>query len=196
MKNLINWNKPKKLRSTKNHNDMHVSDSGIPGTFVPNMDEKDQTSWKGKFIKHRDGKSAQVELRKTFSGANLLIIVGNDGFNYKHYRRESDNLSTMGKNIFISMNGGLQLTFEDFADLYAVVQEAKAKIKTEFQLYIVRLYDRFDNIWVDICDPCSKEVAKEIWNEKTDNGKHNTCFEDMDYYDIFPTDTDMLRRIK
>ena len=58
--------------------------------------------------------------------------------------------------------------------------------------YIVRLYDGFDNEWIDVSEPVSKEEADRIWNEKTGNGTHNTCYANIDYYDIFPEDTVMF----
>lgn len=59
-------------------------------------------------------------------------------------------------------------------------------------LFIVRLYDGFDNYWIDVSDPVSKEEATRIWNEKTDNGTRSTSFSDIDYYKVFPADTKMV----
>jgi len=60
------------------------------------------------------------------------------------------------------------------------------------KLYVVRLYDGFDNQWIDVSGPVSRPEAEEIWKQKTDNGSHNTKFEDIDYYNIFPANTKML----
>ena len=46
----INWDKPKKARSTSAHNQMNSSDSGVAGTYVPNMSDEDRHSWKGKLV--------------------------------------------------------------------------------------------------------------------------------------------------
>ena len=62
----------------------------------------------------------------------------------------------------------------------------------EDKKYIVRLYDGFDNLWIDVSEAVSKEEAEKIWNEKTNNGTKNKCFNDIDYYKIFPADTKML----
>lgn len=59
-------------------------------------------------------------------------------------------------------------------------------------LYIVRVYDGFDNVWTDISGPLSEADAKALWNEKTEGGKTMTSFNDIDYYRIFPADTRML----
>lgn len=59
-------------------------------------------------------------------------------------------------------------------------------------LYIVRVYDYFDNIWIDVSSPLSQENAQALWNQKTCNGTQKCKFEDRDYYAIFPADTVML----
>ena len=64
------------------------------------------------------------------------------------------------------------------------------------ELFIVRLYDGFDYVWIDISEPVTKEEAKKIWNEKTKNGTEKTSFGDIDYFDIFPADTKMHYRYK
>lgn len=53
--------------------------------------------------------------------------------------------------------------------------------------FIVRLYDGFDDQWIDISKPVNKDTASKIWNEKTENGTKNTNYDDIDYYKIFPT---------
>lgn len=58
--------------------------------------------------------------------------------------------------------------------------------------YIVRLYDGFDNEWIDVSSPVSKEEANRIWNEKTNNGTEKTTYNDIDYYAIFEADTVMV----
>ena len=58
--------------------------------------------------------------------------------------------------------------------------------------YVVRLYDGFDNLWIDVSKPVTLNEAEEIWNQKTDNGTKKTDFQDIDYYKIFEADTKML----
>lgn len=60
------------------------------------------------------------------------------------------------------------------------------------KLFVVRLYDGFDNEWMDVSSAVSKEEADRIWNEKTKNGTEKTCYNHIDYYKIFPADTQML----
>jgi hypothetical protein len=59
-------------------------------------------------------------------------------------------------------------------------------------LYVVRLYDGSDHLWMDVSAPLSWEDATALWNEKTRGGTQNTRYEDFDYYDVFPSDTKML----
>jgi len=58
--------------------------------------------------------------------------------------------------------------------------------------YVVRLYDGFDNQWIDIGEPCTYDEALALWNTKTANGTRQTKYADIDYFDIFPADTSML----
>lgn len=62
--------------------------------------------------------------------------------------------------------------------------------------YIVRLYDGFDNKWMDVSGPVPYDEAQKIWNENTKGGTKSTKFGDIDYYAIFPADTTMLYRYK
>lgn len=59
-------------------------------------------------------------------------------------------------------------------------------------MFIVRLYDGFDNEWIDVSPPVSREEANKIWLEKTKGGKENTGYNDIDYYKIFHSDTRMM----
>jgi len=58
--------------------------------------------------------------------------------------------------------------------------------------YIVRLYDGFDNEWIDITKPISKQEAQKVWNKLTENGTKKICYDDIDYFKIFPADKLML----
>lgn len=65
--------------------------------------------------------------------------------------------------------------------------------EAEKELYVVRLYDGFDNVWMDISKEVSLEEAESIWGEKTKNGTKNTKYDDIDYYKVYPANTKMLR---
>lgn len=57
--------------------------------------------------------------------------------------------------------------------------------------FIVRLYDGFDNQWVDVTGPLSEAEAHAVWLKETKNGTEKTSFDDIDYYKVFPADTKM-----
>lgn len=122
---LINWDKPKKLRSTAKHNAMHVSDSYVLGTYVPNTSERDRRKWKGKITQVTT--SPQVEIRKD----SFVVIVGLKGYTYKGYHRLPQNTgfgrgpSTKGLNIHIASAGPIQMSFKVWEEFIAVVAEAK-----------------------------------------------------------------------
>ena len=79
-------------------------------------------------------------------------------------------------------------TAEDFDKLVEMAKEHNTSPKQ----YIVRLYDGFDNLWIDVSGPLSQDEALKKWNEETDNGRRATQFGDIDYYRIFPADTEMF----
>jgi len=59
-------------------------------------------------------------------------------------------------------------------------------------LFIVRLYDGMDNQWIDVFGPAYYDEANKIWLEKTKGGTEKICFDEIDYYKVFPADTKML----
>lgn len=59
-------------------------------------------------------------------------------------------------------------------------------------LYVVRLYDGFDNQWIDITGPLVFRDALVEWLHRTENGTEKICYDDIDYFWIFPADTKML----
>jgi len=62
--------------------------------------------------------------------------------------------------------------------------------------FVVRLYDGFDNEWMDVSEPVSREDAERILAENTNNGTKNASFADIDYYCIFPSTTQMLYSVE
>lgn len=113
---LISFDKPTKIRSTEEHNSYFSSDTGIAGTYVPNMSDADMKKWKGKHI--NKGKSnARIEIRKTIYNQILIVVtLGGHELSYKNEKYD----------IRISMNGPILLTFEQMEELNSVILEAKA----------------------------------------------------------------------
>src|SRR5271169_1111893 len=58
--------------------------------------------------------------------------------------------------------------------------------------FIVRLYDGMDNQWIDVSDSLPYDEANKIWLDKTANGTRQISFDEIDYYNIFPADTEMV----
>lgn len=58
--------------------------------------------------------------------------------------------------------------------------------------FVVRLYDGFDNQWIDVTKPMTMAAAKAEWSRLTKNGTEKAKYSDIDYYKIFPADTRML----
>jgi hypothetical protein len=138
----VRFRKTKKLRSGEEHNAQYTSDSGISGTYVPNMSDVDMNKWKAK---HITGDDERIEIRKTFNGVQLLIIVYKKLYqppkpSFPEYDGGSKDFYWEQANIFnsqdckryakrhngikISMNGKLDLTFNNFGDIQEVVREA------------------------------------------------------------------------
>lgn len=116
---ILSFNVPKKLRSTEEHAAEHSSDTNISGTYVPNMSESDQLTWKAKKI---GGEDPRIEIRKTVDGkehrhrrpsyAQVLLIVRPDG---------SVVMSANGRMVFDTDSYGTNL----WNDLHQAVSEAR-----------------------------------------------------------------------
>ena len=126
---ILDFDKPKKIRSTKEHNEMFQSDTDVTGTYVPNMSKKDMAKWKAKHIK---GEDERIEIRKTLD-SQLLIIVYKNPYNPKYpksdtsfeeYKTQQKEWQKSHLDIRISMNGPCQLSFIDWNDLMGAVWEA------------------------------------------------------------------------
>ena len=65
-------------------------------------------------------------------------------------------------------------------------------------LYIVRLWDGFDNEWMDVSEPLPKDEAEKLAGDKNEArsgsaaGKREGSYNDIDYYKAFPADTTMI----
>lgn len=96
--------------------------------------EVDAKNWKATRVINSAGRNGNdfIEIRKTFDGigsSNVLIIVAKDGWTLPpHETRKPDRWgrSTQGLNVRMSMNAPAMMTFEQFEEIAAVVEEAKA----------------------------------------------------------------------
>ncbi|MFA5153773.1 MAG: hypothetical protein WC554_14525 [Clostridia bacterium] len=142
IKMILDFSIPKKVRSTKEHNETYDSDSGIPGTYVPNMSEKDKHRWKAKHVK---GDNERIEIRKTFTSQLLIVVYkkpyqpkrpefpeydgGGKDFYWeqanKIYSAAMDDYEKSHRDVQMSMNGKLDLTFEEWEEMIEAINEAR-----------------------------------------------------------------------
>ena len=94
------------------------------------MSEEDQNRWKAKLI-NKGKDDARVEVKKTFNGVQVVIIVALDGWNYGSEKRDNRGWggTTRGLNVRMSANGAIKATFEQFAEIQAAVAEARAALE-------------------------------------------------------------------
>lgn len=123
---ILSFDKPKKLNPTEKHNLMYSSDSGIEGTYVPNMSQEDMNRWKAKHIK---GADERIEIRKSMCGTQLLIIVYKTE-KYISWEKacktgKQDEYYHNNRQIHISMNGKLQMSGKDYVEMSMAIEEAK-----------------------------------------------------------------------
>ena len=140
---ILNFTKPQKVRSTEEHNTLFSSDSGVAGTFVPNMSKEDRLGWKAK---HINGNDERIEIRKTLGCTNtqVLIIVYKEPYNppfperpdtpYLHpayhvnfakYKEKIKEWNKRHGDIVISMNGKANITMEEYGEMKEAIAEAK-----------------------------------------------------------------------
>lgn len=131
---ILSFDKPKKIRSTEEHNKKYSSDSGIAGTYVPNMSKEDRLKWKAKHIK---GDDERIEIRKEFGGANALVVVYKNSFDppypdftyfdscRKEYDDQTEAWHKRHNEIKFSTNGKIDASFKDFTELFQAITEAK-----------------------------------------------------------------------
>lgn len=109
---LLTFDKPKQLRPAAEHNEEYQSDSGIAGTYIPNMSREDKLRWKAKLIKSKT--DPRVEIRKTLvsQGVQVLVVVRYKG---------------PGQHVTLSANGKMSWDGEEgcyWYDLNRAVNEA------------------------------------------------------------------------
>jgi len=117
----IMWDKPKKIMTEKIRRERFQSDSGIPGTYVPNMTNDDIKRWKGKIV-GKTTDSPQVEIRKD---SFVIIVSLGGGYKYKYYNRDG----TKGINLHIGASGPIQLNFKEWDEMKKIVNEARQVLR-------------------------------------------------------------------
>lgn len=118
---ILDFEKPKKIRSTEKHNEMYSSDSGVAGTYVPNMSEADTKKFKAK---HITGDHERVEIRVSM-GVNVVIIVYKKPYSVKWDYTKQDEYRKRHLDVQFSINGKLDITFEQWGQINQAIDEAK-----------------------------------------------------------------------
>lgn len=126
---VLSWDKPKRKLSVAKWRESYGFEDGPAGGYVPNMSDKDKRKWKAKLVGATTD-HPQVEIRKSSKAVQLTVIVSlGKGYNYKYYKVKNTpglaQYSTKGVNVHIALNGGMQLTFAEMAELNDAVLEAK-----------------------------------------------------------------------
>ena len=136
---VLMWDKPKKVRTPKENEENYGFEDGPAGGYQPNMNKADILRWKAKLVGHTKG-VPQVEIRRQCGPGLMLIIINlGSGYNYKQYEIEPDQWgrTTCGINVHISMNGPVQMTFADMADMQTAIEEAKAFLEEKYPVNIL-----------------------------------------------------------
>jgi hypothetical protein len=118
---ILDFEKPQKIRSTDKHNEMFSSDSGVAGTYVPNMSEDDTKKFKAK---HITGDHERVEIRVSM-GVNVVIIVYKKPYPVKWDYTKQDEYRKRHLDIQFSVNGKLDITFDQWSNINQAIEEAK-----------------------------------------------------------------------
>jgi len=128
---ILSFTKPKKKTSTKEHNAYYSSDSGIDGTYVPNMTEADMKTWKAKVVGSRSG-NHQIEIRKTLRGAQMLIVVNGKMSNYVEktgWNSQQTNAEMKPHLVKMSANGAMLFNSRTWVQLEVAVSDAMAVLR-------------------------------------------------------------------
>ena len=126
---ILDFNKPNKVNLTAVHNKKYTSDSGIDGTYVPNMSKEDTEKWKAKHIKKGD--DPRIEIRKTFRFSN------NKGWNIKGDFNVYSQVVIIVRpetsldypQLVISGNGKIAMTTDIYIKFQQAILEAQILLK-------------------------------------------------------------------
>jgi hypothetical protein len=126
---ILSFDKPKKVRSADEHNAMHSSDSGVDGTYVPNMSAADMKKWKAKRI---GGDDPRIEIRKTISGKDPSLAKRNAN---RGYYGSSGNVSAQvliivrKDRVVMSTNGRIAFDAKTWLEFIEAVNEAATMLQ-------------------------------------------------------------------
>lgn len=83
-----------------------------------------------------------------------------------------------------------EVEMTELEQLYRLVM-GPGLIFAENALYVVRHWDGMDGCWTDVTQPGPPDAVLAVWAASTKGGTKMVCFDDIDYFKIFPADTRM-----
>lgn len=127
---ILDFGKPKKLRPAAEHNAMHSSDSGVDGTYAPNMSRKDMAKWKAKKI---GGDDPRVEIRKTVEGTDPSLRKQLAGRGWASssagHGKQLRGAIVRPSGVIMSANSRMVFDNVTWAELHQAVAEAQESLK-------------------------------------------------------------------
>lgn len=127
-KALLSFEKPKKVRSTEEHNKTFASEAPAVGTYVPNMSVKDMRKWKAKKI---GGTDRRIEIRKSIEGFDPIIEQTRKKRGYSNGRSKQPNCSAQilmivrpDCSVVMSANGRMAFGSPEWNQLQEAYKEA------------------------------------------------------------------------
>lgn len=80
---------------------------------------------------------------------------------------------------------------DELLAIYCRAMHESANVFAARATYVVRLWDGMDGCWTDCTREVDRDEALRIWAERTDGGTARVSYTEVDYYRIFPGDTQM-----
>jgi hypothetical protein len=121
---ILDFDKPKKVLATEEHNKLYSSDSGVTGTYTSNMSSEDMMKWKAKQI---GGDDPRIEIRKTVEGIDPSLAKR---FNHGHCSAQL-LVIVRPDSVIVSSNGRVVYSNKVWIEYQQAVTEAqKILVKT------------------------------------------------------------------
>lgn len=114
----LDFEKPKKKISTEDWKKNYSFDGGPEGGYVPNMSETDRQKLRAKTFYKTD--DPRIEIRTSRSAQVVIVVRLEETFKMHYTKSYLDN-----KNVRISANGPIQLSFDEFKELNDGINEAR-----------------------------------------------------------------------
>ena len=125
---ILDFDKPKKARSTEEHNEIYSADCPAAGIYVPNMSDADMLKWKAKVI---GGKDPRVEIRKSVRGVDPTLIREDNFSIYNGHCSAQVLIIVRPNKVIMSSNGRMVFDGKVWEELSKAVEEARKALKTK-----------------------------------------------------------------